>query len=107
MEPYQFEVIYFSIVWLVSALAGVSRCIYNGDYKSVGNCVAVACVSGFLGFAVVSFVVGDPGQPDFDPVFYVGLAAIIGLSGKNQTELIEIVWRAIIAKFVTVDGQKK
>ena len=103
MEPYRFEVLFFVIVWVVAALAGVSRCIYNGDFQSIHHCAAVASVSGFLGFAVCASVSGNPNQPDFNPTFYVGLSAIIGLSGKNQTELIEIVWRGIIDRLVNHD----
>ena len=93
------QVTYFVSVWFVAALAGISRCVRNGDYKSVAHLVAVASVSGFLGLGVVALVAKDYDSTDFNGVFFIGIAAIIGLGGKEQLQMIEMLWKFILGKF--------
>jgi hypothetical protein len=92
--------LYFIFIWLVSALAGAFRCVRNGDYKSVSNTVSIAGVSGFLGFGVVSIFIGDIYSAGFNGPYWLGIASIIGLAGKEQTALITIMWNHLIDKFV-------
>ena len=99
-------VLYYSCVGAVSALAGVFRCVHNGDFQSVSHCISVAGVSGFLGFGVVALVAGDPGQPDFNFVFYLGIASIIGLAGREQRELISIIWKGTISRLLNHEPPK-
>ena len=89
--------IYFGTVWLTAAAAGVSRCVRNGDWQSLTNCAAVFSVSGFLGFAVVALAT-DHRQSDFSHVYGLGIAAVVGLAGREQTQLISIMWRSLIGK---------
>lgn len=95
-----YAVLYFFSVWVVSALAGCFRCIRNGDFKSIGHTVSVSGVSGFLGFGVVSLFVGNLDAADFNGPYWLGVASIIGLAGKEQTTLIQIMWKSVIEKFV-------
>lgn len=92
------QILYFVFVWSVSAAAGVCRCVHNGDYRSLSHGASVAGVSGFLGFAVVALLCDDYSRDDFNPVYYLGIAAIVGLAGKEQTELITIIWRGFVGK---------
>lgn len=89
--------LYFTLVWVTAAWAGVSRCVRNGDWKSFTHCASVFCVSGFLGFAVVALVT-DYRESDFSHIYGLGIAAVIGLAGREQTQLISIVWRSLIGK---------
>ncbi len=89
---------YFATIWIVAALAGVSRCVHNGNYRSLGHTCSVAGVSGFLGLGVVAMLCGDYFRDDFDTVYYLGVSSVIGLAGKEQTELITIIWRSPIAR---------
>lgn len=94
---------YFATVFTVAALAGVFRTVRNGDYRSVSHCIGVAGVSGFLGFGVVALVAGDHSRTDFNPVWYLGVSAIIGLAGKEQNEMISILWQNVMKSRVIDD----
>ena len=102
-----FQIYYFVAVWLVAALAGVSRCVHNGDYQSFVHCVAVAAMSGFLGFSIIAIIAGNPSQPNFNHMLYLGLSALCGLSGKNQTEFITAARQAVIRAFLSGTTENK
>ena len=93
------QVTYFVSVWLVASLAGISRCVRNGDYKSMAHLISVASVSGFLGLGVVSLIARDYDHDEFNGVFFIGVSAIIGLGGKEQLAMIGILWKFILGKF--------
>ena len=90
------ESIYYLFLWFVAAIAGVSRSVHNGDYKDMKHVVAVSFMSGLLAFAVVAISGGRFGDEDFNPVFYLGVASIVGLSGREQTQIISAIWKRII-----------
>jgi len=87
-------------IWAVSSVAGLFRCLRNGDYQSFRDVCAVALCSGTLGFAIVALIVGDPRDPNFNPIKFFGIAAIIGLAGKEQTIIISALWRAVVGRFI-------
>lgn len=101
------EAVYYGIVFLVSALAGTSRCIRDGQYRSLFNLCAVAGVSGFLGFAVVAVSADRSSSPDFNGLFYLGVAAIIGLAGKEQTQLINLIWTGVLKRIFPELGERE
>lgn len=99
-----FAVIYFISVWLVSALAGCFRCVRNGEFKSIGHTISVAGVSGFFGLGVVCICSVDVNDPGFNGSYYIGIASIAGLAGKEQKEILSIIWKSVIQKFIPVES---
>ena len=95
------SVYYYAAVFIVGTLAGISRCVRDGHYQSISNVVAVGSVAGFLAFGIVGILCGDVSSPDFNSSYYLGVAAIVGLAGKEQTALISLVWGKL---FGAMDG---
>ena len=97
MEPY--FVLQLFGVFLITALAGVSRCLKNGDFKSVGNLVSVALFSGCLGFGCICLFIKSGDGDNGIHAYHLGIAAIIGLAGKainalppsNQPKLLTVL----------------
>lgn len=96
----QFSILYLLVVWLVSALAGASRCIRNGDFESLSHLFAVAGFSGFVGFGVVCLCIGDLNAAVVNKPVYLGISAIVGLAGKEQTMIISMLWKRIFGNVV-------
>lgn len=94
------EILYCVTIWILAAMCGASRCVRNGSFKSLWHLVSVASVSGFTGFAVVAISGSRYGDADFDHLFWMGVACVVGLAGKEQTALISAVWRGVIGRIV-------
>lgn len=90
-----FEFKYLLIVWAVGCLSGISRCLYDGDHKGTAHALCVGLFSGFLALAVVA-TLGDVGHSDFNPTRWLGIGSIIGLSGREQTDIISFMWRRVL-----------
>lgn len=106
-EQFRYELAYHSFVWLVSALAGTSRAVSDGRFQSYSQLLAVAGVSGFLGFAVVGLFAPSFSDPDFNGLFYLGVASLVGLAGKEQTTLISLAWRGILERLFPGSTEKE
>lgn len=90
------ELAYYASVWLAGAICGASRCIRNGQFRSVWHCSSVAVVSGFSSFAVICLAPTKFGDVGFDHMFYLGIACVVGLAGKEQTDIISLIWKKLI-----------
>ena len=85
------QVAYFALVFVVASAAGISRTLRNGNYRSWSNCFSVGICSGFLGFAIVALAIDHvPIAIGARPVFYLGVSALIGLSGKEHDQIISM-----------------
>ena len=108
MEKLYADTLYFSLVFTIASTAGISRSFYNGNYGGCWQCVCVGMVSGFFGLGVVAVCWDHVGISDAArAVFYLGLASLIGLAGKEQTEYISMVNRAIFNKVTDIIGIKR
>ena len=103
MDESSTEIIYFVSTFGVAALAGAFRCLRDDSYRGLGHLCAVAGVSGFLGFSVVALFGERTGDPDFNGVWYLGVAAICGLAGKEQTQLIQMLWKSVLSRLFPND----
>lgn len=92
------EAAYWSAVWSVAAVCSVSRCIRDRDFISIGHTCSVGSVGGFLGFAVVTLSGGQYSDAEFNGTFWLGVAAVVGLAGREQTELIGLIWRGMLTR---------
>jgi hypothetical protein len=92
------EILLFASVFGVAAGAGLTRVIHNGQFVSVGNCIGVAGMAGFLGFTVVAvcpaIVAGCggaiPKQID-EPMLYLGISAGVGILGREVFLIIKSI----------------
>lgn len=104
MDP--FSIKFLATVWAIGSLCGVSRSIRDDTYRNWTHCCAVGFVSGFLSFGLVSILANDIGSIDFNPIYYFGVATIVGLAGPEQTEIISLTWRTFIGRMNNNEKQR-
>lgn len=99
-NPFQVaEAVYYSAVFVVGFLSGISQTLRDRDFVSGRHAINIGMVSGFLAFAVVTFVDGHIDDRAGDEFFYLGVAALIGLSVKHQDQVIRAAWKGFADKF--------
>lgn len=103
------EILFYASVFVIAGLAGLTRVVYNGDYKSLGHCVASAFLAAFFGGGLVAIIYDWNYLPNARPAFFLGIASFAGLSGKEQVQYIGAVNRWVIKKigFAFRDGEAK
>jgi hypothetical protein len=90
------EAIFYILTWFISAMAGISRQLSLVDRITCRNVFAVGVNSGFLGFAVVAFSIRVGGGYVGTEFYYLGIAAVVGLAGKEQEQIVSILWARIV-----------
>lgn len=95
-QPFQFwETVYYSAVFVVGFLSGISQTLRDRTALGVSHCINVGLCSGFLSFAIVAVADGDNSARNGHEFFFLGVAAIVGLSGKYQERILRKVWSHI------------
>jgi len=77
-------VYYYSISFAVFFVAGLSRCVRNGDYHSPFHSVSVGMVSAFLGLAITSIAFGVPEEDQYG--YSLGIGVLVSLAGRELTD---------------------
>lgn len=77
-------------IFAVAAIAGISRCLRNGDFQSIGHLLAVASFSGCLGFGIVCLLLNRDDPVANFRTWHLGVSTFAGLAGKEQTALIDL-----------------
>ena len=93
------EAVYYLMVWLVAAVAGINQTLRTNSNRNCWHTLNSGMASGLLAFAIVSFIDGDVSSRGGSEFFYLGVAALIGLSINRQQELIEMLYDKAIVQF--------
>lgn len=105
---YYSSTIYYSALFTVGFICGVSRTLRNGDYEGLAHCLSVGLFAGCTSCAVVAVFAGDPANFVDRTFFYWGVAAFIGLSGKEGVILIQyLLSKAMMTLGVDLDEAEK
>jgi hypothetical protein len=103
--PFRFvEIIYYGTVWFVACASGVSRALRGNPRFICRDFISIGFCSGFLGVAVVSLRDYAGGGFDGSQWGGIGLAALIGLAGKEQELIVRVLWRSIMKKLGVPDS---
>jgi hypothetical protein len=111
-EPIQFtsfsteELVLFAAVLSLGAVAGAFRSLRDQSYQSTGNFCGLCGTAGFLSFACVAFLSKfwiDLGGNEF---FHLGVAAFVGLLGKEADLLTRWILQETFKKFGVKDERK-
>lgn len=81
------EAIFYATVWGIGFLAAVFASLDTAADQSFRKCFTLGGMSGFLAFASVALFVGRISEPLSGHWYYLGLAALIGLSAKQQEKI--------------------
>lgn len=101
------EVQFYAAVYFAAACAGVCRTIRDNEYQSASNLIGLGACSGFLGFVCVSLLSGGNGSAVGYEFYYWGVAALIGLLGKEQDKLVRWLVKQLFEKFGITDDEDK
>lgn len=106
MEFKPSEIIFYAGVWLFAFAAGLVRVVRDHDCQRIGDVFAVGFAGGFFGFGAVCIWVGNDLDTLRSPWFYWGVAALIGLLGKEQDKYLRVLISSLMKRFGTNDEPK-
>lgn len=78
---------FYAAVFAVGALSTLGRAIRDGDFVDWRHLSGACFTAGFLSCGIVSFLVARGGDANDGHWFYLGVAALIGVLGKEQDKL--------------------
>ena len=96
---------FYLALFMAAFVTGIARVCRDREYSSIGNLFSVGVCSGATGFSLVALYLG-PGTviSSFDG-FYVGIAAVIGLSGKEGDYALRQIVKGTVNKILKLLGQ--
>jgi len=83
------EISFYAAVISIGFLVSVAVSYSSDNVKSFRISLCSGMVTGFFAFMVVGFITGRDADGISGHIFYLALAALIGMSGKYQTAIIE------------------
>lgn len=93
------EAVFYGLCWCIGFLSAVFVSLDGSANQPLRKCFTVGGISGFLSFSVVSICVGRITEPLSGHWYYLGLAALIGLSAKHgdaiRQRLVDTVFRGL------------
>lgn len=91
------DVCFFCLVSVVAMATGLARAMANGNYEGPRRTVGAAMCGGGVAFGIVSILAyfTESGISGSVGAAYLGLASFVGLSGRENFLLIEVVSLAI------------
>lgn len=102
MHGFSIEAISFlAVIWAFAFASSMARSCTDPSFSSFGRILAFACTSGFVAIGAIGPVCGNPGAVEFNWLLYVGVASLIGGSGKEQDKIVRGTMRAFIVAFKT------
>ena len=86
-----YEAWFYVGTFFVAALAGFVSTF--SDHRSLGfwNILAAGCIGGFVAVAVVGILIGSVGGISNGEPRYLGLAVLVGLTGKQSLKIAYFV----------------
>lgn len=87
------EIIFYGVIWWVAALSGMARAAFDNDYRSWRHLCSIGIMSGFVGISVVGLGYKWLGGSGGDEFYFIALATMAGLMGKEQTVLLTFLFR--------------
>lgn len=80
--------LFWAAVWFIAGAAGTIRALRDSDYRDLCSLASVGLFSGMAGFGIIAVLAGSIDGHNGRELRYLGLAALIGLMGKEQDRLI-------------------
>ena len=79
----EFWIVFFASVFVLASLAGIGRCVFNGDFKSISHLAACGIVSGIVGIGLVAIRIDDISGSSIGIARNLGWGVLIGLIGPE------------------------
>jgi hypothetical protein len=104
------EVIFFAIIYAVTVAATIARGLRDSEYLNYRHAVNSSLSSGFFSLGVIAvWLYSDPGSITHNAWYWVGVAALLGMLGKEQDKFLRLIVSGILKGFriVIEDTEKK
>ena len=99
MEFVEQEVVYYTVIWMCTFIAGTVRTLRDGLYRHLWHCIYIGVVGAFYGIAVIGiFSQYGPSITNFG-WGYLGISILIGTLGLEQDKLMRSVLFFLLSKF--------
>ena len=104
------EVIFFAIIYAVTVAAAVARGLRDSEYLNYRHAFNSCLSSGFFSLGIVSvWIYSNPGSNHYNAWYWIGIAALLGMLGKEQDKFLRLIVSGILKGFriVIEDTEKK
>lgn len=81
------EAVFYAAVWSVAFISSIFVTLGDADIESTRKCFSVGGISGFLAFSTTAVLCGRVTDPLSGHWYYLGVAALIGLSANQQEQI--------------------
>jgi len=92
------EAYFYGLCFVLGSLAGLFRTARDNEYVDIWNLINITMVSGFLSFSVVAFYISWSGDYVNHEFYFLGVASLVGLLGKDLQEKIIMAFFDYISK---------
>ena len=93
-QPFEFaEAIFYGTIFAIGGATGIFRAGRDHEYRNCWHLINLGLTSGSFTFAILGTLyrwVGDPGNDEF---FFLAMASLLGLIGKEQDRMLRGVIR--------------
>lgn len=90
---------FYSVLFAVAFSATVAREVRDGDWSSCWHLMGFGSTAGFLSVGVVGILGPNVSDGAFSPWYWVGIAALLGLVGKEQDKIARIMIGGLLKGF--------
>lgn len=97
---------FWSALWGFAAAAGIARTLRDSDYDDIASLVSVGLFSGLVGFGVVAVWVSSAGGHSGAELRYLGLATLLGLSGKEHDRIVRYIITSTLDRLGVPDEEE-
>lgn len=82
---------FLGVVWAMAFVSSMARSLSDPHTRSFGRVLALAATSGFVAIGAVGSISRNIDDPTFNWLPYIGFAAGLGASGKEQHKYAKAV----------------
>jgi hypothetical protein len=101
------EIAFFSILYAITVAASISRGLRDAEYRNNWHCLSSGFTSGFFSLGIITvWINSDPSNTSGNAWYYIGIAVLLGLAGKEQDTILRFILSGIAKGFRIVIDEK-
>jgi len=103
------EITFFSILYAITVAASICRGLRDSEFRDRWHCLSAGATSGFFSLGIISvWLNSDSGHPPSNAWYYIGIAVLLGLAGKEQDTILRFILSGIAKGFrIVIDEKNK
>ena len=106
-QPFQAaQAVFYGAIFCVGAASGLFRAGRDHDYRNLWHLCNIGLVSGAFAFAILGTCYRWVGSPGNDEFFFLAMASLLGLIGKEQDRILRGVVRFAFDKIGVKDVEE-